>query len=278
MSGKYSVLIFSNQNMLKSIYNFPVLILFALLFVIGCSTPETNPSDSANDKKTIQYQEEYAQVPPFDTLWLSAKTTFNEAGKPLKKVQYSKINHSMILQTSWAYDTHFNEVSKTVSNIETNQNAQESFLYKYDKKGKKIYKLEKKESSVDIVEHFYFYHNDDSYTDTTKLNSEVVAIIKYNPEDKILNGENFQQRSTIINTMDEHGNYTSRKTTYADGPANEASYTNTYDDHGNLIRKSIDADNFRTFEYNENGDVIKENRYNETGNYLRFTYKIEYFE
>lgn len=251
--------------------------VFLLLLMTNCS----NEGNTLNgkQKKIIHIEEKWFLQPPnFDSLQLGAKTVYNEKGKPVEESQYSSTDGSLIILTKWTYDEHFNITSKITDNKEVNKIFTENYTYKYDRKGRKISMLEKNSEIPYEMEHIYVHHSNGNYTDTTKINSKLMSVIEFNKDDKVLSGKNFEQQMEIINELDEHGNYTLRRNIYASGPGNEVAYTNDYDSLGNLIRRTIDPQHYREYEYNENGDVVKETRL-DTGNpRLIIISKYQYFE
>lgn len=251
--------------------------LSLLLILINCTNPGEAPNNHS-DKKIVQFEEQWVQPPPnFDTSMLSSVTEFNHKGKPVEKLQYSKDDGSLLLRTKWVYDDHFNETVKTTESSNANGIFEENYSYEYDKKGRKIRMLEKSARNKGDLEHIYAYHEGGNYTDTIKIGAQLLSISEYNKDDKIIHGENFQQQSTVNYEYDEFGNYTKHKTFYENGPGDVINYNNYYDSLGNLIRKTLDH-RYREYEYNENGDVIKESRMDNANPTMIIIYKYKYFD
>ncbi len=248
-----------------------------LLILSNCTSPEDSPINDTS-KKVIHIEEQWVIPPPdFDTTRLSAVTEFDLNGNPIEKSQYSRYDGSVAIFTKWTYDEHSNMTSRIVDNREVNNVTEEKYSYELDEKGRKIKMMENNSTRGDHLEHIYIYHEDGSYTDTLKNNTQIISIMDYNENDKIIKGNNLMYQSFIYNEIDEHGNYSKKKTTYASGPGNEINYANDYDSLGNLIRRSIDK-RYREYEYNENGDIIKETRFDTGEQSLIFLYKYKYFE
>ena len=251
--------------------------LSTLLILSNCASSGDSPVNY-NNKKIIHFEEQWVIPPPdFDTTKLSAVTEYNREGNPIEKSQYSRYDGSVAILTKWTYDKHSNITSKIVNNKEVNTVFEETFSYEYDKKGRKIKMIENNSSQNGNVEHTYVYYEDGSYTDTLKNNTKILSIIDYNENDKIIKGINFEQQSSIYTEIDDHGNYTKRKTTFADGPGNEVNFINEYDTLGNLTRKILDQ-RYREYEYNENGDVTKETQLDTGERTNSFLYNYKYFE
>ena len=237
-----------------------IFILSAILFLSNCSDSTVTVKEN-DSKKNIHFEKQTVlPAPDFNTPKPKANIEYNEYGKPIEEFQYSKHDGSVILHTKWVYDEHNNPISKVVVNNNTNQVIEEKFAYEYDKAGRKIKQIDLNPNNSTKMEHLFVYHDDDTYTDTSKVNGQIVSIQLFNDQDKIISGTNFQQKSKIDNVLDEHGNYTTRKVTYQDGPPSSFKFTNDYDSLNNLIRKATDGQT-REYEYNENGDVIKETRF-----------------
>lgn len=248
-----------------------------IIFQSNCKSIDESPIDT-NQKKVIHFEEQTVLKPPnFDTTLLKSNTQYNRDGKPIEETQYSKFDGSAIIHTKWTYDDHSNITSKITDNKEAGKVFQEKYTYEYDKKGRKVKMIEQGPNNPADLEHIFIYNNDESYTDTIKINGQILSILDYTKEDKIIRGKNLQQRSRIDNIIDEHGNYTERKSTFEDGPPNFSTYKNEYDEQGNLIRRILDHRS-REYEYNENGDVIKEIRLNTGKPTLIILFKYEYFE
>ena len=261
--------------------------ILLLLLITNCNSPDDTLNVESN-KKIIHFEEEWVYPPPaFDTLLLSTKTEYNVKGKPVEKRQYSKFDGSLRIFTKWTYDEHFNLTSRVSDNKEVNQVFQETYSYEFDKEGRKIKVLEKtQDPSIEFI-HIYVYHDDGSYTDTIKARNQVVSIIKYNKNDQITEKENRQKKITTSVEFDEHENTLKRTVTsfakqnvatnYLANQGVVTEYTNKYDTHGNLISTKY-KNRFREFEYNENGDIIKESWHKDEELIRITTHNYEYFE
>ncbi len=251
------------------------LVLIVLFSNCNNSEPKPNP---VKNKKTIQFEEQWIQPPDYDTILLSYVKAYNTNGKPIEKSEYSRLDGSLVNLTKWTYDEHNNVTSKTTQNLLKNTLVEESFLNKYDEKGRKVHMLEKNPNSDKVLEHIYHYHDDGSYTDTVKYISQVLSIMQYNKNDEVLNGINFRQKAVLKNEYDEYGNATRRKKVYQSKriPTDRV-YINEYDSAGNLIRVTLERKQ-RTYEYNENVDVIKETWLDNDQIYRTIHYKYKYYD
>ncbi len=251
------------------------LVLISLL--ANCTSPKEAPKDD-NDKKIIHIEEQWVLPPPeFDTLLLKSITEFNLKGKPIEESQYSKLNGLVIVNTKWTYDEHLNIVSKITENFDPNKIYKENYSYEYDEKDRKIIMQEKQSSYTNELVHEYTHFEDGRYIDTIKYQSQVVSIIEFNEDDKVIKENNFQKQTKVNNEFDEYGNFIKRNTSYSNGTERVYNYTNDYDSFGNLIRVTLDH-RYREYEYNENGDIVKETRLDTGKPYLIILYKYKYFE
>ena len=265
---------------MSSIFKYKLSIITLISFsclIQSCNNQSGNP-EGKEQKKIIHISEEWVEPPPdFDTLKLSVITENNSLGKPIEKLQHSKFDGSVIIRTTWTYDEHGYMTSMIIDNYEVNQVYEEKFVNEYDEKGRRIRALEKNSNTPGVLEHTYGYFDDGSYTDTIKLQSEVMSITAYTKDEKVIWGKNFQQQSEMNTEFDEHGNYTKRQTTFADGPSTLLTYDNHYDSLGNLVHAILDHRS-REYEYNENGDVIREFWLENGQPYLKKYFKYKYFE
>ncbi len=256
----------------------PLIALISFSILIQNCGHQSHQHEGDNQKKIIHISEEWVEPPPdFDTLKLSVLIENNSFGKPIEKLQHSKFDGSVIIHTTWTYDEQGNKTSMTINNYEINQVYEEKFVNQYDKEGRRIRSFEKNTNNPIELEHTYGYFDDGSYTDTIKLQSEVMSITAYTKDEKVIWGKNFQQQSEMNTEFDEYGNYTKRHQTFQDGPPALATYENHYDSLGNLIHVILDHRS-REYEYNENGDLIREFWLENGQPYLKKYFKYKYFE
>ena len=253
------------------------LIGFIFLFLFAsCENPVTPPVVE-NNKKIVQLKEQWIQPPDYDTIVLSYVEAYNPQGNPIEKSQYSRIDGSLVVHDKWTYDEHQNVIKKTSQHFGKKTFSEESFSYEYDNNGRKVGMIEINPNSNDLLKHIYVYHEDGTYTDTVKLNAQVMAIMRYNENNDPLNGVNYQRRSRINNEYDEHGKITRKYTTYTTKrKPTDRNYKNEYDSLGNLIRVTLGRKQ-REYEYNENGDMVEEGWLDSGRLYRTIYYKYKYY-
>jgi YD repeat-containing protein len=253
------------------------LSLFTVILLANCSQDQASPL-SADFKKKIHTEEKWYQPGDMmDTLLFGFRVEYNKDGNPVDKKSFSRADGSLQLHTTYKYDEHGNAIEEIITQPEANIITKILKEYQYDNSGKKIKMLETNVRKNTLSEHLYTYHNDGSYDEVIRIQSKDDSFKSYNADGEVTSIKNYSNNSITTTDYDKQGNLLKRVSTYSGKVLNEKSYINEYNDTNQLIAVTLE-NRKRTYEYNENGDVVKETWYKNGTLDRVINYKYTYFE